>query len=80
MTFEEAMQKGFLNITGDEAEQVLGSLFDTDDAGARLDAGVALLGTFVPQDKLVSVLDLASVILDANEEMELYGDGDGETD
>lgn len=79
MTFEEAMEKGYLNLEEDEAEQLLGELFDNDDAGARMDAGLALLGTFVPQEKSVHVLDLAAVILDAHEELELYGgDGDGE--
>jgi len=78
MTFEEAMQKGFLNISDEDAGKVLQDLFDNDDAGARLDAGVALLGTFVPQEKVVAVLDLATIIIDANEEMELYGgDDDG---
>lgn len=76
MTFEEAMQKGYLKLEENEAEQLLGELFDNDDAGARLDAGLALLGTFVPQEKAVQVLDLAAVILDAHEELELYG-GDG---
>ncbi len=76
MTFEEAMQKGFLNLGEDEAAKVLEDLFDTDEAGARLDAGLALLGTFVPQDRVVAVLDLATIILDANEEIELRGSDD----
>ena len=76
MTFEEAMEKGYLNLEENEAEALLGELFDNDDAGARMDAGLALLGTFVPQEKAVQVLDLAAVILDAHEELELYGGED----
>ena len=77
MTFEEAMEKGYLNIDENEAEKLIGQLFDNDEPGARLDAGIALLGTFVPQEKLVQVLDLAAVILDAHEELEMYGGEDG---
>ncbi|MBN1447241.1 MAG: hypothetical protein JXA28_04865 [Bacteroidetes bacterium] len=77
MTFDEAMKKGYLNIDENEAEKLIGELFDNDDPGARMDAGIALLGTFIPQEKLVQVLDLASVILDAHEELEMYGE-DGE--
>lgn len=80
MTFEEAMQKGFLNISDEDAGTLLEELFDIDDAASRLDAGVALLGTFVPQEKVVAVLDLATIILDANEELELHGGDDDGTD
>ena len=73
MTFDEAMKKGFLNLTTDEADKLLGELFDEDDAPARLDAGLALLGTFVSNDKITMVLDLAQVIIDANEEIEFAG-------
>lgn len=73
MTFEEAMQKGFLNIDKDEADKLLADLFDEDDATARLDAGLALLGTFVPKEKATMVLDLAQIIVDANEELEFSG-------
>jgi HEAT repeat protein len=72
MTFDEAMQKGFLNISDEEATNILEELFDTEDAGARLDAGLALMGTFVPKECVVAVIDLANIILDANEELELY--------
>ena len=73
MTFEEAMKKGFLNLGTEDADRLLGDLFDEDDAAARLDAGLALLSTFVPQDKATMVLDLAQVIIDANEEIEFAG-------
>ncbi|MFZ1729324.1 MAG: hypothetical protein WBQ23_10900 [Bacteroidota bacterium] len=73
MTFEEAMKKGFLNISEDDADQLLGDLFDDDDPTVRLDSGLALIGTFVPHDKIAAVLDLAQVIIDANEEIEFSG-------
>ncbi len=73
MKFEDAMKKGFLNITENEADKLLGDLFDDDDPSVRLDAGLALLGTFVPQEKVGMVLDLAQVIIDANEELEFSG-------
>lgn len=78
MKFEEAMQKGFLNISTEDADALLGVLFDEDDPAARLDAGLALLGTFVPEDKATMVLDLAQVIIDANEELEFSGGGYGD--
>lgn len=78
MTFEEAMEKGFLNVEPDAAEKLLEEIFDNDDPAARMDACLALLGTFVPREKAIQVLDLASIILDANEEMELHGGEDGE--
>ncbi|MFA6235086.1 MAG: hypothetical protein WC824_13010 [Bacteroidota bacterium] len=70
MKFEEAMQKGFLNISETDADKLLGDLFDDDDPAVRLDTGLALLGTFVPREKIAIVLDLAQVIIDANEEIE----------
>ncbi len=73
MNFEEAMQKGFLNISESDADKLLGDLFDDDDPTVRLDAGLALLGTFVPKEKVPMVLDLAQVIIDANEEIEFAG-------
>lgn len=75
MTFEEAMEKGFLNIDKDAADTLLAQLFDEDDPSARLDAGLALLGTFVPKEKATMVLDLAQIIVDANEELEFSGGG-----
>lgn len=80
MTFEQAMEKGYLNLTEDEADKLLGSLFDEDDPTARLDAGLALLGTFVPREKAVMVLDLANIILDANEEIEFSGGFEDDVD
>jgi len=80
MTFDDAMRTGFLNLSDEEATKVLEDIFDNDDAGARLDAGVALFGTFIPQDKLEQVLDLAAIVLDANEELDAYEGGDDEVD
>ncbi|MBE0643795.1 MAG: hypothetical protein IH600_06920 [Bacteroidetes bacterium] len=73
MKIEEAMQKGFLNISESDADKLLGDLFDDDDPTVRLDAGLALLGTFVPAEKITMVLDLAQVVIDANEEIEFSG-------
>ncbi|MBR9974469.1 MAG: hypothetical protein KFF77_02720 [Bacteroidetes bacterium] len=75
MSFEEAMEKGFLNIETDDADALLAHLFDEDDASARLDAGLALLGTFVSKERITIVLDLAQIIIDANEELEFSGGG-----
>ena len=75
MTFEKAMDTGFLNLDPEDADKLLGALFDEDDAAARLDAGLALLGTFVPKEKATMVLDLAQVIIDANEELEFSAGG-----
>lgn len=73
MKFDEALQKGFLNISEADADKLLGDLFDDDDPTVRLDAGLALFGTFVPADKITMVLDLAQVVIDANEEIEFSG-------
>jgi hypothetical protein len=78
MHFDDAMKTGFLKISEEEATKVLEAIFDNDDAEARLDAGVALLGTFVPQDKLEQVIDLVAIILDANEELDSLEGGEGE--
>ncbi|PLX33204.1 MAG: hypothetical protein C0600_00890 [Ignavibacteria bacterium] len=78
MTFDEAMEKGFLNIEPGDADKVLEEIFDNDDPAARMDACLALLGTFVPREKAIQVLDLVSIIIDANEELEMHGGGDDE--
>ncbi len=80
MHFDDAIKTGFLNISEEEATKVLENIFDNDDAEARLDAGVALLGTFVPQDKLEQVIDLVAIILDANEELDSLEGDEGEED
>ncbi|HOJ05330.1 MAG TPA: hypothetical protein PK916_15125 [Bacteroidota bacterium] len=80
MNFDDAMKTGFLSLNEEEATKVLEEIFDNDDAEARLDAGVALLGTFVPEDKLEQVLDLAAIILDANEELDASEGEEGEGD
>ena len=72
MHFDDAMKTGFLNLSEEEATKVLEGIFDNDDAEARLDAGVALLGTFVPSEKLEQVIDLVAIILDANEEPDSF--------
>ncbi len=80
MNFDDAMKTGFLSLNEEEATKVLEEIFDNDDAEARLDAGVALLGTFVPEDKLEQVLDLAAIILDANEELDASEGDEAEGD
>ncbi len=80
MHFDDALKTGFLKISEEEATKVLEAIFDNDDPEARLDAGVALLGTFVPQDKLEQVIDLAAIILDANEELDSFEGEDEDAD
>ena len=77
MDFQEAMTKGFLNVSEKEASTLIDELFDNDDAAARFDAGLALLMTFVPEAKVGHVLDLCGVIMDAHEEMEVSSSGNG---
>jgi hypothetical protein len=72
MTTDEAVKKGFLALTDDEASQLLETLFDTEDAQQRLDDGFRLLLTFIPEDKIPSVMDLATIVLDAEEELASY--------
>jgi len=78
MTIQDAIQAGFLNLTEEQANATLDSLFDNDDTQARLDNGVELLRTFIPDDKIPYVLDLAAMILDANEELESDHEGEHE--
>jgi hypothetical protein len=78
MTIQEAVKKGFLNLTEEEAAMTLDALFDNDDPQSRLDNGVELLTTFMAEEKIPFVLDLVAIILDANDELE--GDQEGEHD
>lgn len=70
MNIEEAIDKGFLNIEEEQASSVIDDLFDTEDAQTRLEQGIELMRTFVPDEKIPYVLDLSALILDANEELE----------
>ena len=74
------MTKGFLNVSDKEASKLIDDLFDNDDAAARFDAGLALLMTFVPEEKVGHVLDLCGVIMDAHEEVEITSSGNGHDD
>ena len=74
MGFQQALEKGFLNLSEEEAGKVIDELFDTDNTGERFDGGLALLMTFVPEEKLAQVLDLAAIVLDAHEELEYSGE------
>ena len=56
MGFQQALEKGFLNLSEEEAGKVIDELFDTDNTGERFDGGLALLMTFVPEEKLAQVL------------------------
>jgi hypothetical protein len=69
MTLDEAVTAGFLNLSEEDSNHMLDSLFDTDDAQQRLNDGVRLLLTFLPEEKLPYVLDLAAIVLDADEEL-----------
>jgi len=76
MTIQEATAKGFLNLTEDEAAEVLDTLFDNDDAEERLSGSQELFGTFLQEEKIGRVLDLSSIFLDAYDEL----GGDDEDD
>jgi hypothetical protein len=76
MTIQEAIQAGFLNLSEEQTGAVLDALFDNDDAQVRLDNGVELLNTFIPEEKIPFVLDLAALIIDAHEELEAEQEGE----
>lgn len=76
MTIPEAIQNGFLNLNETQTDTVLDALFDIDDPQTRLDHGVDLLRTFIPEDKILHVLDLVNLVLDANDEMDTGADDD----
>lgn len=69
MTIDEAVTAGFLTLGEEDGNAILDALFDNDDAQQRLNDGVRLLLTFLPEDKLPYVLDLASIVIDADEEL-----------
>jgi hypothetical protein len=75
MTIQDATAKGFLNLSEEEANTVLEQLFDIDDTQQRLEEGINLFLTFVPEDKAGFALDLSGIILDAYDELD---EGDGE--
>ena len=52
MNIEEAIDKGFLNIEEEQASSVIDDLFDTEDAQTRLEQGIELMRTFVPDEKI----------------------------
>ena len=81
MDIQDAIKKGFLNISDDDAANVLDALYDIENPEERLDYGLELLKTFVPEAGLDRSLDLADIILDANDEIEFDKEtesGDGE--
>ena len=78
MTVEEAIQKGYLALTEEEAKEILDSIFDLEDAEQRLGAAVQLLQSFVPDDKIDAVLDLNAIILDAYDELDYYEEEEGD--
>ena len=80
MTVEEAIQKGYLALTEEEAKQMLDTIFDIEDAEQRLGVAVQLLQSFVPDDKIDAVLDLNAIILDAYDELDYYEDEEGEVE
>jgi hypothetical protein len=78
MTIQDATAKGFLNLSEEEANTVLETLFDNDDTQQRLEDGLTLLLTVVPEDKAGFVLDLAGIILDAYDELDEGEEGEEE--
>ena len=80
MTIEESVEKGFLNLEENQAKEILDTLFDSEDTENRLGAGMALFQTFVQEDKIDAVLDLAAIILDAYDELGYFEEEDEEHD
>ena len=78
MTIEESVEKGFLNLEENQAKEILDTLFDIEDTENRLGAGMALFQTFVQEDKIDAVLDLAAIILDAYDELGYFEDEEDE--
>jgi hypothetical protein len=76
MDFDQAMEKGFLNLSEEESNELLDQLFDNEDVGARYDAGLALLMTFVKEEKVAHVLDLCNIVLEAYEALDMDGEED----
>ena len=94
MDYNQATEKGFMNLSEKELDEVLGDLFNEEDPQIALDNGLSLLLTFIPEEKVDAVLDLAYVIHEAyydlgkfdeemdeqEEEFEVYDDEDDDYD
>ncbi|GEM_PF-1377157 len=78
MTLEEALKKGYLNLSDDEAREVLDAIFDQDEPETRLGQALSLMQTFIADDKIDAVLHLSALILDAETDMEEYDDENDE--
>jgi hypothetical protein len=62
MEHKQAVEKGFMNLSEKEMDEVLGNLFNDEDPQSALDRSLELLLTFVPEEKVDAVLDLAYII------------------
>ena len=70
MEFESAIEKGFLNLTDEECDTLLQNIYEIENPETRLTKGLMILGSFIPEKKIVNVLNLTTVILDANDQLE----------
>ncbi len=72
MTLDDAINKGFLTLSEDDASDLLDSLYDIEDPQEQFDKCMALLKTVVEESKIPSLVDLVAIVLQASDE--IYGD------
>ncbi len=70
MTIQDAITKGFLQLNEDEIEQVLNDLFDSEDPEIRFEQGLELMKTAIPEQFVGPFIDLANIIIEANDELD----------
>lgn len=80
MKLETALEKGYLNVTDEDAGLLLETVYNLEHPQQRLEAGLLLFSTFVPEEKLGMVLDLASIVIEAYDEMEIGADAHDHAD
>lgn len=77
MTIDEVLTKGFLNLTDQECDTLLQGIYETENPEERMTRGIMLLSSFIPERSMISVLNLVTVILDANDEMNVLHQAQG---
>ena len=69
MDMDTALEKGFLKLTTAECDELLNEINDVENPEDRLGRGLVLLSTFIPEEKVIDLLNLVTIVLDANEEL-----------
>ncbi len=76
MDHKQAVAKGFMNLSEKELDEILGELFNEEDPQSALDRSLELLLTFIPEEKVDAVLDLAYIIHESYYELGKFDEED----